>query len=322
MAHGPVRTQVACQRGGARSKQASMSSVLTLVSNPEHRPLTSAHVDAARGVLADLGAQPGPADWLDPDIAIDIPFTGIEPSICDAAFAPVPELSKIDRAAQPVEGRRKRILVADMDSTMITIETLDTLAAELGFRDEVEAVTARAMNGELEFVESLRARVALLEGFTAAKALDAVMAKVTHSPGAERAVRTMAASGCFCALVSGGFTFTTDIVHRDLGFHTHRANRLEIVDGTFTGRVVGDIVGRQTKLETLEALCAERRLGRDLAASVGDGANDLDMLMAAGLGVGYRGKPIVRREAPFRIDHTDMTTLLYYQGYRRQDFVL
>ncbi len=301
--------------------QIFMQNILTLVRAPDGPALDIPSLEAAIGSIAALGGTSSDPDWLNPEIAVDIPFDGAAPGAVIRALAG--ELEGIDRAALPSDGRRKKVLVADMDSTMIAIETLDTLAAELGFGDEVIEITARSMNGELDFVESLTQRVALLKGFSAKEAMDAVMAKVVHTSGAERAVKTMAAHGCYCALVSGGFTFTTEVVHAQLGFQTHRANTLEMEsDGTFTGALIGEIISRPAKLEILDALLAERGLGRDAGVCIGDGANDLDMLGGAGLGIGFHAKPIVRQEAPVLIDHTDMTTLLYYQGYRAQDFVV
>jgi phosphoserine phosphatase len=298
------------------------ASILTLVASAE-RGLSPDDLQAAESALRNAGADDlDSPHWLCEGLAADLPFDGLSREAAHRAIDEMPALAQIDRAAQPIEGRRKRILIADMDSTMIEIETLDTIAALLGFGEAVAAITERSMNGEIGFEESLVERVALLEGHPAEATLEAVMARVTYTPGAETAVKTMAEAGARCLLVSGGFTFTTDVVHRHLGFHMHRANRLEITDGHFTGRVVGDIVGRATKLESLHAIAQELRCDITDALAVGDGANDLDMLLAAGLGVGYRGKPIVRDQAPYLIDHTDLTSLLYFQGYRFEEFAL
>lgn len=204
---------------------------------------------------------------------------------------------------------------------MIEIETLDTLAADLGLGEAIAEITKRSMNGELDFAEALRERVAMLAGFPAEHAIRTVMEKVTYTPGGKVAVATMRANGAYCALVSGGFTFTTETVHAELGFHEHRANVLEISAGNLTGTVLEPIVARDTKLTTVLELCEKKGVGLEDACTVGDGANDLDMLRATGLGVAYYGKPIVRQEATFRIDHTDLSTLLFYQGYSRDEFV-
>lgn len=299
----------------------SLPQVLTLVA-PSDRGLTDADLDAAAAALSQAGAgRVGAAHWLCEGVAADLPFDGLDRAAAHAAVDGADALVRLDRAAQAAEGRRKRMLIADMDSTMIEIETLDTIASLLGFGEAVAEITRRSMNGEIGFEESLVERVALLEGHPADETLEQVMARVTYTQGGETLVRTMAANGARCLLVSGGFTFTTEVVHRALGFHAHKANVLEVEAGRFTGRVKGSIVGRATKLETLQALAQELKADLAQAATVGDGANDLDMLLAAGLGVGFRAKPIVRAEAPHRIDHTDLATLLYYQGYRYEEFV-
>lgn len=301
-----------------------MESTVTLVGRRETNPMSKSTTDAARATIADAGGKPGSdvtvlaAGW-----AVEFAVDGIAPSSLREVLDDAHELGGFDKAVRIGPDGRKKVLVADMDSTMIQIETLDTMASELGFGPQVAEITARSMNGDLDFIESLKERVLLLEGFDSRTAMDAVMAQVVHSPGAERAVRTMAAHGCRCALVSGGFTFTTEIVHAALGFHRHAANTLEIgADGRFTGHLTGPLVGRATKLEILDELSGEMGVGRDQAAAIGDGANDLDMLKAAGLGVGYFPKPVVRENAGAVIEHTDMTTLLFYQGYREQDFVI
>ncbi|MDW3206787.1 MAG: phosphoserine phosphatase SerB [Alphaproteobacteria bacterium] len=301
-----------------------MQITVTLVADRDTTSLTSDHIDAARDAAAQAGGVPSTeirtlsANW-----AAEFVVDGAKTDAVAAALDNLDILSGIDRAVQHSGGRRKKVLVADMDSTMIRIETLDTLAAELGIGDKVAEITARSMDGELDFVESLRARVALLKGYPAREAMTVVMEKVVHTAGAERAVKTMAAHGAHCALVSGGFTFTTSVVHAELGFQEHAANTLEIApDGTFTGALTGRIVGRPTKLEILTALCEKQGVGLDGGAAIGDGANDLDMLLAAGLGIGFHPKPIVRAQARFRIEHADMTALAFYQGYGEEDFAV
>lgn len=289
---------------------------LSLVATPS-RGLSDVDIDAVRRAL---GRDCGEIHWLNPGVAAEIPFTAETlPALPTAPEAP----DGLDLCIQPADDhRRKRVLIADMDSTMIQIETLDVLAAELGIGEQVAAITARSMAGELDFVESLQARVALLKGYPADVALASVMQQVVHSPGARIAVRTMVEHGAYCALVSGGFTFTTGVVHQDIGFHTHRANELLTDEsGSFTGALGPEIVGRATKRELMQEFCDARQLSVESACAVGDGANDLDMLSAAGLGVAYYGKPIVREKIFTRIDHTDLTSLLYFQGYHRDEFV-
>ncbi len=301
-----------------------MRSIITLVGHPDRQPLTEDHLTAARQAARQAGGTPSSETRiLAPDQAAEFPVDGADHDTLRQALAGQSTLTGIDRAVQVPEGRRKRVLVSDMDSTMIENETLDTLASELGFGEQVAEITARSLVGEMDFVESLRARVKLLKGYPATESMASVMAQIRHTKGAERAVRTMVAHGCLCALVSGGFTFTTAVVHAELGFQEHAANTLEIGDdGRFTGELTGTIVGRPTKLEILREMC--QRQGTDLSggAAIGDGANDLDMLLAAGLGIGFNPKPIVRAQTKFHIEHTDMTSLLFFQGYAEEDFAV
>lgn len=290
---------------------------LTLVAAPDTDIGTA--MENARSQLDTAGASCGNPIWLHDRKAVDLPFTGLD---LQQARTIANGLADVDTAVQPSINRKKRVLVADMDSTMITIETLDTMAVILGFGDAIMEITARSMNGELDFADALRERVAMLKGQPAASSMQAVMDQVEHTQGARTTVRTMVENGTYCALVSGGFTFTTEVVYRELGFHEHRANDLHIDDNDrLTGTVGEPILSRHSKLDTLEELTDARGLTFDDALCVGDGANDLDMLMAAGMGVAYHGKPIVRQEARLRIDHGTMETLLYYQGYHRDEFV-
>jgi phosphoserine phosphatase len=226
----------------------------------------------------------------------------------------------IDAIATTTENRRKRLLVADMDSTIVTGETLDELADFAGLKQRIAAITARAMNGELDFKSALRERVAMLRGLSV-EALEQTWQRVRLTPGAGELVATMRAHGAYAALVSGGFTFFTSRVAALVGFDMHRANVL-LDDGTvLTGLVAEPILDRDTKLDTLTRLAAERGLPMAATLAVGDGANDLDMLRAAGLGVAFRAKPIVAAAARARVDHAGLRALLFAQGYRREDIV-
>jgi len=298
-----------------------MQWIVTLVTDPERNALSEGHVRAAQEIIRESGGTPVSAPTvLSAERAVDIAVDGGDRAGIAQALEAAEDLSETDIAVQSPEGRRKKVLVADMDSTMIQIETLDTMAAHLGFGEKVAEITARSMAGELDFLESLRERVLLLEGFSAEPAMAFVNDAVRHTPGAERAVKAMVRNGALCALVSGGFTFTTSVVHAELGFQEHKANTLEVGDdGNFTGRLTGDQVGPGTKLDIMNALCARQGVGLDLAAGIGDGANDIPMLEAAGLGIGFHPKPIVRQKAAFRIEHTDMSTLAYFQGYSDAD---
>lgn len=227
----------------------------------------------------------------------------------------------VDVCVQPWNGRKKKLLVADMDSTIINVECLDELADFAGLKPHIAAITERAMRGELEFETALRERVALLRGLSTTALQRTYDERVRLNPGARSLVRTMAANGARCALVSGGFTFFTRRVAAAAGFHLDRANTLNEADGKLTGDVGEPILGREAKLQSLlgEAAALELPLSETLA--VGDGANDLAMIEVAGLGVAYRAKPIVAAQANAKVDHADLTALLYFQGYRESDFV-
>jgi len=294
-----------------------MEKVLTLVApRGALAPEYQAKVAAA---LRDAGAEIGAAAPLAAAEAADIPFAGLPLEVADRAARGALEGSPVDAIAQDAAGRRKRLLIADMDSTMVTSETLDELAGEAGLKEEISAITRRAMNGELDFEGALRERVGMLKGL-ALEALERTWASTALMPGAEELVATMRAHGARCALVSGGFTFFTGRVAERLGFHEHFSNTLLQEGGRLTGQVGEPILGRNAKLVTLKRLAAEE--GIDLAASlaVGDGANDLDMLGAAGLGVAFKAKPVVAAAARARVDHADLRALLFAQGYRLEAF--
>jgi len=225
-----------------------------------------------------------------------------------------------DVCVQPWEGRRKRLLVADMDSTIIGCECLDELADFAGVKAEVSRITERAMRGEIGFEGALRERVAMLQGLPLSALTRCYEARVRLNPGAETLVRTMAAHGARCVLVSGGFSFFTSRVARAAGFHDDRANRLVEKGDVLTGEVADPILGREAKLAALKREAAELGIDLSLALAVGDGANDLAMIEAAGLGVAYRAKPVVAAEADARVDHADLTALLHFQGYAAADF--
>ena len=227
----------------------------------------------------------------------------------------------VDHCVQVAQGRRKRLLVADMDSTIIGCECLDELADFAGVKDAVSAITERAMRGELDFEAALRERVAMLKGLPVSALQTCYDERVRLNAGAKTLISTMAASGARCLLVSGGFTFFTARVAAAAGFAEDRANRLIEAQGCLTGAVAEPILGKAAKLATLEQ--EARALGLDISQTVaiGDGANDLAMIEAAGLGIAYRAKPIVAARAHARIDHSDLTALLYFQGYTQDAFV-
>ncbi|WP_454715034.1 phosphoserine phosphatase SerB [Caulobacter segnis] len=226
----------------------------------------------------------------------------------------------VDFAIQPVENRRKRLLIADMDSTIINVECLDELADFAGVKEQVSEITERAMRGELAFEGALRERVGMLKGLGVEALQSCYDQRVRLNPGAETLVRTMAKHGARCALVSGGFTFFTSRVAQAAGFHLNRANTLIELDGKLTGQVGDPILGKEAKLAALNEETSDLGLTPADALAVGDGANDLAMIEAAGLGVAYRAKPIVAAQAHAKVDHADLTTLLYFQGYKTKDF--
>lgn len=228
---------------------------------------------------------------------------------------------RVDAMVQPAIRIEKRLLVADMDSTMITVECIDELADYAGLKAEVAAITERAMQGELDFEAALEARVALLAGMEEAVLARCREERVRYTPGAKSLVRTMKARGATTILVSGGFTHFADAVGAELGFDRVIANRLEVADGKLTGKVIPPIVGAQTKRQVLLDACAELGIPVAAALAVGDGANDIPMLEAAGLGVAYHAKPAARAAADATIDHNDLTALLYVQGIPKQQWV-
>jgi phosphoserine phosphatase len=290
-----------------------MSHVLTLIANPAQPAIDRACVEA---VARALGVRADSAAWLAEGIAVDLPFDGANAS--DAIRITL-EDRPIDAVTQPVAHRRKRLLVADMESTIIENEMLDELAEFLGLRVHIAAITARAMNGEIDFAGALRERVGLLKGLPVTRLAEAAT-RIRYMPGAAELVATMRANGAHCALVSGGFTFFTAMVRARLGFDEDRANHLRDDGAALAGTVGEPILGKEAKLEALQGLAAARGLRMEETLSVGDGANDLPMLQAAGLGVAFRAKPAVAAATRARIDHGDLTALLYLQGYKREQF--
>ena len=287
-----------------------MKQVLTLVADPSVAPLTAVVTARVRDAVGG-----GDPVTLSPDEAVDIPLAA--PPDMEAVRAAL-DGAPVDAIAVPADGRRKALLVADMDSTIVTGETLDELADFAGLKARISAITARAMNGELDFKAALRERVAMLRGMPL-DALEKTWQRVRLTAGARELVATMRAHGAYAALVSGGFSFFTGRVAAHVGFDLHRSNTLLDDGAALTGRVGEPILDRDSKLDTLTRLAAERGLPLSATLAVGDGANDLDMLRAAGLGVAFRAKPIVAAQARARVDHADLRALLFAQGYRRED---
>lgn len=289
-----------------------MKYTLTLIGDSLHNE----HVEAAHAMLPQAAAP----IWLARGKACDITFESEGGKRPEAALRAHLAKTNIDLAIQPAEGRRKKLLIADMDSTIIQQECIDELAAELGLKAQISAITERAMRGEIAFEPALRERVGLLQGLTV-EALERVYRnRITETPGGRMLVHTMREHGHACALVSGGFTFFTERVAHAVGFNTNQANKLTIANGKLTGGVAEPILGREAKIEALLKLRDELGLKPHETMAVGDGANDLGMIEAAGLGVAFHAKPVVAEAADARIDHGDLTALLYLQGYTEDEF--
>ncbi|HUZ91356.1 MAG TPA: phosphoserine phosphatase SerB [Methylocella sp.] len=308
-----------------------MTHVATLVCDPALPVLTGDMLRQASEVLIydygtreSLGRQEPPR-WLAQNIAADIyfvprPATSLT-SIADRLRAAL-DNATVDVVVQEMQGRRKKLLLADMDSTMIGQECLDELADEIGARAHIAAITERAMRGDIAFEPALRERVALLKGLGCAAICRVVSGKITLTPGGHALVRTMRAHGAHTVLVSGGFSVFTSVIADRIGFHEHRANELLFgEDGRLSGLVAEPVLGKDAKLAALEQLREKHGLSAGETLAVGDGANDLAMLEAAGLGIAYHAKPRVAAAAHARIDHGDLTALLYAQGYREEEFV-
>jgi phosphoserine phosphatase len=304
----------------------------TLISHPDRPVVTDALAQKAARYLP----HGRPVDWLNPGVAVDIAFLADEAGDNevgnDEERAFLKDLSDdlrdiagsepVDVVVQRQEGRRKKLLIADMDSTMIAQECIDELADFAGVKDRVAEITERAMRGELAFEPALRERVALLKGLPAAVVEQVIAERIHLTPGGRTLLATMRANGAYSSLVSGGFTAFTAILAAKIGFDEQHANTL-LVDagGRLTGTVADPILGREAKLDTLMALRERLHLQAEETLAVGDGANDMPMVKAAGLGVAYHGKPALREVAAACIDHGDLTALLYAQGYRREEFV-
>nr|WP_010147686.1 phosphoserine phosphatase SerB [Serinicoccus profundi] len=288
--------------------------VLTLLSDPSARDLTEAAPTEVAGTSAA-----GTPRWLRPGSAVEVPVA--EDLLLAEDLWAAWQARGVDLVLQPEGPRRRRVLLADMDSTMIQQECIDELAAQAGVGAQVASITARAMNGELDFEAALAERVGLLRGLPVGVVDEVLAERITLTPGGPELLATMAAAGGYAALVSGGFTLFTEVIAARLRFDEHRANTLEVADGAFTGHVVPPVVGQDAKLAALREITARLGLGADDVVAVGDGANDLPMLQAAGLGVALHAKPAVAAGARVRVNHGDLTAALYLQGYAEDEFV-
>lgn len=293
-----------------------MALVATLIANPSNPVLTPALAEAAADAVKASGLY-----WLADGIACDIALTdGTDPDAAETLLRGMIGDAPVDVAVQEAESRRKKLLIADMDSTMIGQECIDELAAEVGLKDKVATITARAMNGEIAFEPALIERVALLKGLPLGVVDEVIAKRITLTPGGKQLIATMKSKGHYTALVSGGFTVFTGPIAEMLGFDENRANTLIAEDGILTGEVADPILGKQAKVDSLVEIADRLGISTDDALAVGDGANDLGMIQLAGTGVALHAKPVVAEQAKVRIDHGDLTALLYLQGYRKTDF--
>ena len=288
-----------------------MDSVLVVIAAPGSGAMPQ---DVARRLEQVGAAQP---NWLSPGEAFEVPLFPQH----HAFLASLDGLA-IDTVVLPAHNRRKKILLADMDSTMIQQECIDELGVVAGVGNQIKAITARAMRGEIDFEGALTERVALLKGLPESVCADVMAKRISYMPGGKTLVHTMKAHGARTALVSGGFTAFTGPVAAHLGFDENRANTLLVKDGKLTGEVAAPILGKDAKVESLHRICSAHGLLQGEVLAVGDGANDIPMLLAAGMGVALHAKPIVQQQARFAINHADLTALLYLQGYSREDFVI
>jgi phosphoserine phosphatase len=296
-----------------------MSLVATLICHPANPALDSTVLDGARAILPSAG----PAQWLFDEVAADIPFGDGHEDIGAIAqrLREAREDLPIDIVVQPQAARRKKLFLADMDSTMIGQECIDELADFVGLKTHVAAITDRAMRGEIAFEPALRERVALLAGLPIDVVDKVIRERITLTPGGRELVATMRAHGAWTCLISGGFTLFTQVIADQIGFQENRGNELIVRDGKLAGEVKEPILGRAAKLATLTELRESFDLDNIDTLVVGDGANDLGMIGEAGLGVAFHAKPAVAVSAAARIDYGDLTALLYAQGYRREEFV-
>lgn len=295
------------------------STVVTIVA-PKEGGIDENMQGKAAALVKQQGVESLSVEVLERGRAFDIIMGANTPELMRALREKFRDFGSLDIFVQPDdEHRKKKLLVADMDATMIEGETLDELAAHFGLKDKIAPITAKAMRGEIDFAEALAMRVKLLKGMPVQALYDTLNA-VRYSAGAKTLIRTMNSRGAKCVLISGGFDLFTGAVAQTLGFYKNIGNRLGIADAKLTGEVIPPIVDKNTKKKTVEEEARLLQIDVKAVVSVGDGANDIPMLQAAGTGVGYFGKPAVVEATPHQIRHTDLTAILYMQGYKREEF--
>ena len=296
-----------------------MDTVLIAIASPQKLKLSPGHLQTA---LAAINVT-GELNWLSPGEACEVAFSapeGFEATPAEHTCRNALDGLPVDIAIVPAANRKKKLLVADMDSTIIEQECIDELADVAGVADQVVGITARAMAGELDFQDALRARLALLKGLPESAIVEVITKRLTFTPGARILVQTMKENSALTALISGGFTHFTSYVTKICGFDEHQANVLEIEDGKLTGSAIEPIMDKNQKKRTLAQFTVMNGMTFADTMAVGDGANDLPMLQRSAMGVALHGKPAVREGAQYRIDHCDLTALLFMQGYRKDEF--
>jgi len=269
--------------------------------------------------MENLGAELDTGQWLSEKVAWQVEFDKTPHGALQAARKKAVKWP-VDVNIVPASNQRKKLLIADMDSTMIEQECIDELADAAGAGDNVKAITVRAMNGELDFEDALRERVAALKGLPSGVIGEVITNRITFMPGGRELIATMRQNNTYCALISGGFTHFTAYVGAELGFHEHQANELIIQNNLLTGEVASPILGRDAKVAALQRITGTFGFSLDEAIAVGDGANDIPMLQTAGMGVALHAKPAVKQQVDIQIDHGDLTALLYLQGFTRDEF--
>jgi phosphoserine phosphatase len=289
-----------------------------------HPDMMRLSVGFVNEVIADLGkaeVEVVGTEWLSPTCACDIVFAAEAEGIAESVVVKHIGDEPIDVIIQPYTTRRKKMLVSDMDSTMIQQECIDELADMAGIKSQVSEITERAMNGELNFEAALKERLMLLKGLKETILEQVYRERIRFMPGAKELMATMKRDGAFCVLVSGGFTYFTEHVSEALGFDEHRGNVLDVEAGVLTGEAVEPILGKEAKVHTLETLAASQSINMLRTLALGDGANDLPMLQKAGLGIAYHAKPAVQKAARAKINHCDLTAVLYAQGFFVEEIV-